>query len=473
MEALFFNGINGATGEYLLSGLEPHDISKIALGEKIDKKHLDELKWRHNQVTEATLAVKEGVDPKKLAESGWGVIFSSDSNTAIKEALKPLLEHRRAQAASQKPAYYKEYAGADGYRLGESKQQFLARHGAGPGPVDPEKVPYYLLIVGDPEIIPFRFQYQLDVQYAVGRIHFDTIEEYARYAQSVVEAETKSLRSSRTAAFFGVRNPGDRATKRSAESLVQPLTESLTNTQPEWKIATFLAQAATKAQLSHLLGGEGTPSLLFTASHGMAFPSGDPRQLPHQGALLCQDWPGPLAHQGPIPEEFYFSAEDVGSDARVLGLISFHFACYGAGSPKFDDFAHQAFSQPVSIAPHAFLSRLPQRLLSHSKGAALAVVGHVERVWDCSFSWPGADKQLTVFESALTRLMSGHPIGSALEPFNERYAELSSDLSAELEEVKWGKTPDDVTLAGMWTANNDARSYIIVGDPAVSVASML
>ena len=33
-----------------------------------------------------------------------------------------------------------------------------------------------------------------------------------------------------------------------------------------------------------------------------------------------------------IPEEFYFSADDVGDEARLLGLIAFHFAYYGAGT---------------------------------------------------------------------------------------------------------------------------------------------
>src|SRR5215470_17372798 len=150
-ELLVFNGVNGASGEYLLPPLTPGDISKIAQGEKLDEKHLNELKWRHRQLTEKHLGVKEGVDSKKLAETGWGVIFAHNADPAIKDALGELLEHRRTQATQKHEHYYQEYVGVKAYRPGESKLEFLARHGAGPGPADPDKVPYYLLIVGDPE----------------------------------------------------------------------------------------------------------------------------------------------------------------------------------------------------------------------------------------------------------------------------------------------------------------------------------
>lgn len=474
-DLLFFNGINGSTGDYLLPPLTAEQVSRIAQGEEFDPEDLEDIQLKKRQKEERDFAVIEGVDPKNLAETGWGVIFAYNADPAIREALSELLEHRKRQATQKKEKYYQEYTGVRGYRPGESKNQFLSRQGLGPGPADPDKMPYYLLIVGDPVTIPYRFQSQLSVQYAVGRIYFDTLQEYAQYAHSVVEAETSNLSLSPSAAFFGVCNPGDGATNLSTQDLIMPLSEWVVEEHPNWDVKTILKEEATKARLGQLLGGSETPSLLFTASHGMGFKNGDPRQLPHQGALLCQDWPGPQQWRQPIPEDFYFSADDISEDARLLGLIAFHFACYGAGCPQKDEFdGHKkSLSERPDIAPYPFLARLPQKLLSHPKGGVLAVIGHVDRAWGCSFSWSdirgsSADRrQIAVFQSSVKRLLEGHPVGSAVEYFDERYAEISSDLSIELEEIKFGATANNQSLAGMWTANNDARNYAIIGDPAV------
>ena len=480
-ELLYFNGINGATGDYIQAPLNKAEVARLALSEVIDPKQLQELKFKNRQSKEATFAVVEGIDPTRLDQAGWGVVFAADTPgspfpaPALKEALQELLDHRRGQATKVNAKFYKEFIGKDAFRPNESKQEFLARQGVGPGPADPAKgVPYYLLIVGSPEAIPFRIQYQLDVQYAVGRIWFDTLEEYRNYAHSVVSTETGKVRLARKATFFGVRNPGDPSTQLSAAELVEPLGKALTPASTDtaaWQIQTAIGEGqATKARLARLLGGDETPALLFTASHGMGFPLGDPRQLPHQGALLCQDWPGRAAWHQPIPTDHYFAADDVGDGANLAGLIAFHFACYGAGTPNRNDFAHTPAAIPDFSTPKPIVARLPRRLLGHPKGGALAIVGHVDRAWGCSFTWPGAGRQLQCFQDALKRLMNGQPVGAAMENFNLRYAELSSDLSVEIEDVKFGKLADEDALAGMWTANNDARSYIILGDPAVRLS---
>jgi hypothetical protein len=405
------------------------------------------------------------------------VIFPQGAESGeLREALAPLLEHRREQACGGRACLYRELAGDDGYRDGESKVAFLARHGAGPGAADPEKVPYYLLLVGDPEVIPFSFQYQLDVQYAVGRLCLDGPEDYHRYALGVVAAETGRVEGRRRAAFFAPANAGDRATGMISSCLAAPLAERARREHPGWIVESALGDEATRGRLERLLGAE-TPAFLFAACHGLGFPSGDPLQRGEQGALVCQDWPGPAG--GAIDRGHYFAAADVGDDARVQGLVAFCFACFGAGTPRWDeldedrrsDARSDAGSEKRALSPEAFLGRLPQRLLSHPRGGALAVVGHVDRAWGFSLAWAGAGPQIGAFEGALRRLLSGKPVGWAMEVFNQRYAELASDLAAEREALELGKTLDEAVLADLWIASHDARNYTIIGDPAVRVAA--
>ncbi|MCB0192027.1 MAG: hypothetical protein KDJ65_08795 [Anaerolineae bacterium] len=405
------------------------------------------------------LGVAAHIDPTNLQQTGWGIIFTEKADLVIQEALSELIEWRRPQAGE----FFKIFAGDGGYRAGDTYLTFLNRHGAGPGPVDPVKgVPYYLLLVGSPAEIPYQFQYQLDVQYGVGRIHFDTLDEYARYARSVVLAEKGEVRLSRRAGFFGVTNPNDRATALSTKHLIKPLHKTFSKRKEDWTCDLFAGEQATKSQLSQLLGGEQTPALLFTASHGVECTPDDKLQLLHQGALVCQDWEGPEDHTGPLTQDLYFAGDDLTDDTNLLGLMTFHFACYGAGTPQFDEFAGLQ-KQKKTIAKQPFLAHLPRQLLSHG---ALAAVGHVERAWGHSFFWTGVGEQLPVFESALEVLLNGAPIGLAVEYFNERYAELATIVNEDLLQFDFLAEEYQLRVPGYWTACADARNYIIVGDPA-------
>lgn len=479
-DTLAFNGVDGRTGAYLVPPLSASQLARLALGHSLSSAERDEAAHRLSVGIEFPL--KEGEDPDDLSQAGWALVFpfvrkGSDAEAhqaAIREALAPLLALRRSQAARRDERRYRECLGPDAYRPGETKQQFLTRMGAGTGPVDPAKFPYYVLLVASPEEIPYRVQYQLDVQYAVGRLHFDTIDEFARYAANVVEAETQPGPARRTMAVWAAENLDDRATRASARYLAAPLADTLERDQAEyWQVARFIGEHATKERLASLLGRD-VPSLLVTASHGVGFPAGDPRQRADQGALLCQDWPGPRG--GLLTPSHYFTGDDIPSDADLRGLIGFHFACFGAGTPKHDDFSRSAGAPAlVDIAPHAFVARLPQRLLGRPRGA-LACIGHVDRAWGSSFLQPDPHRagattgHIAVFESTLKRLMDGRCVGHAMDFFDVRYAELASDLAARIEDAtKYDVAVDDRELAQLWLYANDARDYAVIGDPAVRI----
>ncbi len=453
------SGLNGATGDYLPPPPSYDEIVE-SVGELVlHPATARERRWiAESRADEDERLPVYGTDPRDLSSAGWGVVFAPGVGEDVREALKPLLDRRREEAGS----LFKVYD----YPPGTSKDDFLAAYGAGFGPVNPEKVPYYVLLVGDPRALPFRFQYELDMQHAVGRLHFDSAEEYARYAEGVLQAEDDTVERPREMAFFAAENPDDVATRRMCRELIEPLAAAVA--REGWKQKLVLGEDATKERLGNLLGGAETPALLFTATHGMGFPYPHKRLRSDQGALLCQDWRGPEAEPGPVSPDRYFAAADLGEEADIRGLVAFHFACYSAGTPREDSYYRAGLGRPERIAEHPFVSRLGQRLLGHPRGGALAVLGHVDRAWTTSFSWTrGETGEIEVFESTLKPLLDGHRIGFATEYFNQRYAGVSVVLSNLLEDRDRRLSPERSRVERIYRANNDARNFVLLGDPAI------
>lgn len=463
-DLLAINGINGATGETYGKPVSPAALGAAVLSEFHEPELAQALRGRAAAAVRH-FAVRANVDATSLSEAGWGAIFPYNCPAAVIDNLKPLLELRRSQAGDR----FRTYTGINGYRPGDSVLRFLARQGMGPGQANPDKVPYYLLLVGGPEQIPLSFQYRLDVDYAVGRLAFEQADEYARYAESIAEQERAAAPQERKAVLFSVANPGDEATNRSDAEMMDPLGTRAEKWTNGWTASLVRPAQATRRHLGETFHGPQAPRIFFSASHGVGFPAGDPLQERRQGAILCEDWPGPFQHKGPLPQDWYFSGEDLDAAANVKGTVAFLFACYGGGTPACDYFPETAWVSERRIAPRDFIAHLPCRMLSHERGSARAVVAHVERVWTYSFSWPKAGPQIEIFEDMLRLLTAGAPLGFAMEAFGQKYASLNTDISDIINLLRDDPTlePDPQELGRLWTARNDARSFVILGDPAV------
>ncbi len=462
------SGVNAKDGTYLTPVLAASELSAIAEGRELSAAEVREIRRRQQANAEFGFAPKPTIDLNDLATVGWGIVFAADEPNPdeLLRALGPLQALRAGQAGP----LYKVYRGDEGLKRDESGWEFLARHGSGFGPIDPSKgVPLYLLFVGDAARLPFEQQCEVDVKHAVGRLDLERLDDVAEYARRVADAEREPAAPAPApsrAVFWGTRNAGDLATQRSARHLIAPLARQFAQECPDWRVDGLVAAAATKAALHEALHAEQPPTLLMTASHGAGYPSDDADQREWQGALVSQEWGGPLLPGG-LSRDMLFGAADLDSAARLDGLIAFLFACYGAGTPETDHFLPEEVTGTARIAPAAFTARLAQRMLAQG---ANAVIGHVERAWTHSFLTPLAGAQQTVFSHLFASLVGGDRLGAAMETFNDRYTQLAAHLHSERTRPR-GTAGRDDNIAFLWTASTDARNYVVIGDPAVRLGS--
>ena len=126
------------------------------------------------------------------------------------------------------------------------------------------------------------------------------------------------------------------------------------------------------------------------------------------------------------------------------------------------------------LAPSPFVAALPQRLLGHPNGSALAVIGHVDRAWGCSIKTPNvSDAQIGTFRNTIGNVLTGMPVGHAVSgAFGARFAVLSTALaSATSPSAPAGGRLSDRELVLHWLERNDAQNYVVIGDPAARVRS--
>lgn len=467
---IFLNGLNPITGDYLIPPLD--EATAAAAAGAGNQTHPAVLKM-HASLARKTLGLPFPLQPEQIADAGWGIVTHAQEDPAVLQALEPLFQHRLQQIGN--PATVKKLT----YN-GELFVDWLAAHDVAPGSVKPDKIPFYLVVVGTPERIPFEFTQLLDIEYGVGRLDLNSAADYSMYAQSVVEYDTnQAATNDKEVIFFGTRHINDMATQLSSQALVTPLADGLDGGAGIAQAMKFASQKliggdATKERLLQILrrpSGQNPPAFLFSATHGLGWPSGDANQLAAQGALLCGEFKGVGFSPLPLTPDTYLTALDLDASARVRGMIAFHFACFGTGTPRNDKFTFKPPAPPVQLAPQAFFSALPKRLLSHPNGPALATIGHIERAWATSIQPPNTGPQIQPFQNAIAKILQGLPLGLALTDFSLAYGEFAILVGRMLADKLNGLAVDDNKLAMAWIQQNDAEAYTLFGDPAIRLRS--
>jgi hypothetical protein len=465
LDEFYRNGVDALTGGPLHSPLTAQEVVKLATAEYESTSSAEQRQLQ--ALSELKSAPTFGLDVDHLdevAEARWGLIVPSGERQGLCQALAPLLKHRARQLDGDPRVFEVDPE--------TTAVEFLRASGVERGLGVVEKVPYYLLIAGNPDKLPFRFQMELNTEYATGRLHFPTLDEYAAYAEHVVEYEQADrIVTRKQVAFWAPDRQVDPATSKSAELLVRPLRDRLA---PGLGYATRLwrgdgeadgVRPASKLELQNILSDGCPPALLFTASHGLGFSQPDPRQEALQGALLTQEY----VWCKQVDPAQWFSASDVAqTNPDLRGLVHFAFACFGAGTPTYNDYTRPNTPATV-IADRGFVAGLPKQMLVRG---ALAFIGHVDAAWGYSFlpregmlTGEGITP-LEAFQRALQRILAGAPLAHALRDQHDRGVHLSSTLLETIAALQRGADVSATALAQMWIERNDARAYVLIGDPA-------
>jgi len=452
-------GLNYSTRKLLV---DPVDGDKFAqtllqsLGKNVDEvRSLSRSTTRGTTFRGSQEVERKVVDLGNPLSVGWTFLVSDKDprKDEIIRAMRPLAE-RRGMKDPEKPLVL-NVTDVDDW-LDWLQDNYFSP--------DVEQQPHYVLIVGDPQHVPFRFQSILATAGAVGRLDFDSITDIEAYVAKVIRLETAKKTVVKNEALFfatddGVQDP----TYFSRRFMAEPLAKARQN--QKLNTTTLFGDDATKSQLLEALS-KTKPALVYTASHGLGAPDQPfETQKKINGAICCRQ----------TDDDYLLTAADIPTDQPFLeGAVVFQFACYSYGTPAESDYEHW-LGQPELNTTSDFVAALPKTLLAHSQGP-IAFVGHVDVAWlhiyeDPEFTgmYDVWNPRIEPFKKAVEALLGVQPPGQAMAPMSTRYDLYNAFLTNAYDRMQRGKPmPEDFPkrLVNQFITRSDAQNYMVLGDPA-------
>lgn len=435
---------------------------------------------------------KSGPDKKIVSdqslpeEAGWTFLINSNHplRNQIVDAIQPLAIHREMDR-TRVPLLYDEgpeqfwTSWISDYKM-QSKGPF-------------REPPKYILIIGDPQSIPFGLQNKLSLVAFVGRLDFDDINEIKTYAEKVVRIENSDNGFvNREATFFttdqGVNSSGcydpTHFSRFDVEKELIPNVEVMAselNLPNKFSANKLTETDATKSELTHSVK-ESSPGLVLTSSWGMCAP-GENMDLQKEfgGAICCQGDPDEVSYK-----DLLFTANDILAEPFLEGGVFIQQSSFGYGTPASSELhkwigKNDNWQMPRQIAPTSFISALPKKLIFHPKGP-LAFIGHLDEMLsytiaeDADFQMEDRKKRMNSFSFAIENILRGTPIGYALKNMKEEFSllndsivDISGYLVKELNDGKEIEESKQKQFSDLMLQRHKAKNYMIFGDPAVRI----
>jgi hypothetical protein len=460
-------GIDYSTGTPLVEPLDEQDFA--AQVQESLRTNAEEVRNLTRITTAATtfrgeIERRRPVDLGDPRAAGWTFLVNSkDPRYAdIVRTLRPLAQHRGMRDPDSPLTFNDEPTDQWFDWLEENYSSLNILSG--------QEVPHYVLIVGGPDRVPFRFQSFMDSAASVGRLDLDSLEDLETYIRKLIGLETaESPATAREAVCFAPDGGPNDATHFSRLYMAEPLAEHI-RTRCGVNTNAIMGDDATKERLLESLSGA-RPALVYTASHGLGAPNeGLEIQKRFNGAICCQHG------ENRAIQDWLFAAEDVPVDGPFLeGAVFFQFACFGYGTPAESDFMHW-LGNPELNAEADFVAALPKRLLAHPRGP-VAFIGHVDTAWLHGFADPENPyilerwhPRIAPFVKSVEMLLQVEPAGRTLGDLNKVFDLQNALLTGTIDRLQRGRiqvTPEfRERLADAFIRRSDAQNYMVFGDPA-------
>ncbi|WP_307492090.1 hypothetical protein [Cellulomonas humilata] len=408
---------------------------------------------------------------------GWALVLPDSPDVPPTERHRaddaPVAAQRLAGARTQsgEPLVVRYAAGNvdELYRyLPDGTRTPLPTTGDGPRGVGAGALPYYLLLLGGPEVIPWELQFRLNHVAFTGRLDLDE-EGLGHYVDAALtewaDSETDATSPLLWTAELG---RGDITALMRTEVGERTLARWRDDTQIGDRAVDLRGAQATRALLAQTLADR-HPGVVVTTSHGATGPLEDAATMRATLGWLV-DSEGSLLDPHSLVQLW-----------EPDGVVWYGLACCsagGSGTNQFTDVldpasdAGKVFDAVAALG--AVTADLPRALLGAPKPAR-AFIGHVEPTFDWTLRRPvtGISTTDSLVEALYDGLFQASPlpVGLAFRRYFLGAASLRSRWASERGQVE--ESPAARTAAFLAALTGmDRQCTVILGDPAVVPAAL-